>query len=104
MGTDVSEAENWLKSKLSEFKKSTEYEPLKAYDVERKVAKLKKDLQEICDYEESKVSQVKLCILNIEKNGDESMKKQAEEDNKLIDNLMAELKDGVKARIQYLEE
>ena len=95
---DLSEAENWLKSKISEFQKATEFEPLKAYDIERKIAKLKKDLHEISDYEESSVSSLKLCILNIEKNGDESMKKQASEDNKNIDLLVNQLKDGVKNR------
>ena len=95
---DLSEAENWLRSKISEFQKGSEFEPLKAYDIERKVAKLKKDLHEISDYEESSISSLKLCILNIEKNGDESMKKQASEDNKNIDELANTLKDGVKNR------
>ena len=61
---DFSEAEQWLQGRVSEFKKGTEFEPLKAYDVERKVAKLKKDLQELSDYEESKVGFIVYELLN----------------------------------------
>ena len=43
--------------------KGTEFEPLKAYDVEKKVARLKKDLHEVSDFEESKISQVNLTVL-----------------------------------------
>ena len=102
--TDIGDVENWLKVKTSEFNKSAEFDPLKAYDTEKKVARQKKDLNEVYEFEESKISQVKLSIINLQKNGDESMKRQVEEYSRRINDLLSALKEGMKKRIQHLEE
>ena len=102
--TDFGDVENWLRIKSSEFNRGTEFDPLKAYDVEKRAARIKKDLNEISEFEESKVSQVKLGIINLQKNGDNSMKKQVEEYSKEINTLLSSLKEGIKTRIVYLED
>merc|ERR1719193_855895 len=102
--TDFGDVENWLKTKLAEFNKGSEFDPLKAYDVEKKVARLKKDLNEVSEFEESKVSQVKLGIINLQKSGDKTMKKQVEAYGTEINTMLATLKDGLKKRISYMED
>ena len=56
--SDFGDVEQWLTNKSSEVNKGCEFEPLKAYDVEKKVARMKKDLHEVSEFEESKISQV----------------------------------------------
>ena len=73
---EFTEVQNWLKAKTAEFVKSGEFEPLKAYSMEKKIAKGKKDLSEIGEYEESRISQVKLSILSLQKSSDKSMKEK----------------------------
>ena len=102
--TDFGDVENWLRIKTSEFTRGVEFDPLKAYDVEKRVARIKKDLNEVSEFEESKVSQVKLGIINLQKNGDDSMKKQIDEYSKEINSLLSSLKEGMKKRIIYLED
>ena len=101
---EFTEVQNWLKAKTTEFVKSGEFEPLKAYSMEKKIAKGKKDLSEIADYEESRISQVKLGILSLQKSSDLSMKEKIEKDAKEMEENLHTLKEHIKTRITYLEE
>merc|ERR1712045_232974 len=65
--TNFTEVQNWLKSKTTEFSKNSEYDPLKSSNIEKKIALLKKEIGEVNDFEESKVSQVKLGFMGLQK-------------------------------------
>merc|ERR1711915_4728 len=101
---DFSEVQNWLKVKTNEFLKGAEYDPLKTTNMEKKIARLKKDLSEINEYEELKVSQVKLGIISLQKNSDSKVRSQIEKNSKKIDSSLKVLKDHIKKRITDLEE
>ena len=101
---DFGEVRNWLKAKTTEFMKGSEYDPLKATNMEKKVARLKKDLTEITEYEESKISHKKLGIINLQKNGDDKMKAKIDKNAKEIDTPLKSLKDHIRKRIANLEE
>merc|ERR1712228_410622 len=101
---DFSEVQNWLKVKTNEFLKGAEYDPLKTTNMEKKIARLKKDLSEINEYEELKVSQVKLGIISLQKNSDSKVRSQIEKNSKEIDSSLKVLKDHIKKRITDLEE
>jgi nesprin-1 len=103
-GNEFSEVQNWLKAKTTEFVKAGEYEPLKAYSMEKKIARGKKDLSEIGDYEESRISQVKLGIISLQKSSDKSMKEKVEKDAEEMEDSLRTLKDHIRNRITYLEE
>ena len=101
---DFGEVQNWLKIKTTEFSKGSEYDPLKSVNIEKKVALLKKDLNEINEFEESKVSQVKLGIISLHKNGDDNLRNSLDEKSKEIESSVKSLKDLVKNRISFLED
>merc|ERR1712228_637804 len=92
---DFSEVQNWLKVKTNEFLKGAEYDPLKTTNMEKKIARLKLDLSEINEYEESKVSQVKLGIISLQKNSDSKVRSQIEKNSKEIDSSLRVLKDHI---------
>ena len=73
-------------------------------NIEKKVALLKKDLNEINEFEESKVSQVKLGIISLHKNGDVNLRSSLDEKSKEIEASLKSLKDLVKNRISLLED
>ena len=101
---DFGEVQNWLKIKTTEFTKGSEYDPLKSVNIEKKVALLKKDLNEINEFEESKVSQVKLGIISLHKNGDATLRASLDEKSKEMEVSLKSLKDLAKNRISFLED
>ena len=50
--------------------------------MEKKVARLKKNLTEITEYEESKISHVKLGIISLQKSGDSKIKAKVDQNSK----------------------
>ena len=102
--SELGEVQNWLKAKTSEFIKAGDFEPLKAYTMEKKIARGKKDLSEINDYEESRISQVKLGILSLQKSSDKTMKEKVEQDAKEMEESLHTLKEHIKKRVAYLED
>ena len=100
---DFSEVQNWLKIKKTEFTKSSEYDPLKSVNIEKKVVLLKKDLNEMSEFEESKMSQVKLGMISLQKSGDSKLKSKIEQNSIEIDSSLKDLKEKVKSRITHLE-
>ena len=101
---DFGEVQNWLKIKTTEFLKGSEYDPSKATNMEKKGARLKKDLTEMTEYEESKISQVKLGIISLQKSGDSKTKAKVDQNSKEIDASLKSLKDHIRKRISDLEE
>ena len=102
--SDFSEVQNWLKAKTTDFVRAGDHEPLKAYSMEKKIARGKKDLQEITEYEESRISQVKLGIISLQKSSDKAMKEKVENEAKEMEESLRNLKEHIKQRITYLEE
>ena len=68
------------------------------------MARLKKNLTEITEYEESKISQVKLGIISLQKSGDSRIKAKVDQNSKEIDASLKSLKDHIRKRISDLEE
>jgi len=101
---DLGEVQNWLKVKMIELSKSRDHDPLKAYDIEKKITRLKKELSEVAEYEEAKVSSLKLAIISLIKSGDETIRKKAEQHGAEVDSGLIGLKTEMKERIAYLEE
>ena len=101
---EFSEVQNWLKAKTNEFVRAGEYEPLKAYSMEKKIARGKKELSEIGEYEEAKISQVKLGIISLQKSTDKAMKEKVEKDARDMEESLRTLKEHIRQRISYLEE
>ena len=102
--SDFSEVQNWLKAKTAEFVRVGDQEPLKAYSMEKKIARGKKDLSEIGDYEESRISQVKLGIISLQKSTDKAPKDKVEKEAKEMEESLRALKEHIKQRVTYLEE
>ena len=102
--TSFGEVQSWLKTKTSEFAKGSEYDPLKSVNIEKKVSLLKKDLTEINEFEESKVSQVKLTLIGLSKNSDASQKEKLNSQSKELEETVKTLKEQVKNRISYLDD
>ena len=44
---DFADVEGWLKNRSAELAKASEFDPLKAYDAEKRVARLKKEINEV---------------------------------------------------------
>ena len=72
--------------------------------MEKKVARLKKNLTEITEYKESKISHVKLGIISLQKSGDSRIKAKVDQNSKETDASLKSLKDHIRKRISDLEE
>ena len=101
---ELSEVQNWLKVKMIELGKANDHDPLKAYDIEKKVTRLKKELSEVTQYEEARVSCLKLAIVSLIKSGDEKARTDAEKHGAEIEKDLTTLKTGLKSRISDLED
>ena len=102
--TTNSEISTWLKAKSTEFAKLSEYDPLKSVSIEKKISQLKKDLNEIGDYEESHISQMKLTIMGLLKTADSRSKEDLEKQAKDMEESVMSLKTSFKNHITYLED
>ena len=102
--TTNSEISTWLKAKSTEFAKLSEYDPLKSVSIEKKISQLKKDLNEIGDYEESHISQMKLTIMGLLKTADSRSKEDLEKQAKDMEESVMSMKTSFKNHITYLED
>ena len=98
------EISTWLRSKSNEFAKTSEYNPLKSVNIEKKISHLKKDLIDIGEYEESQISQMKLTIMGLLKTADSKSKENLEKQSKDMEESIASLKSQYKTHISYLED
>ena len=96
------EIQNWLKTKCSELHKSSEHDPLKSVEIEKKVSLLKKDLFEVGEFEETKVSQLRLGLMGLQKSSSPQRESQ-EKQSRGLETSLATLKEELKNRLQYLE-
>ena len=92
---------NWLKAKKSDINKCIEYDPLKSTNIEKKISLLKKELNEICEYEESHVSQFKLLTIGLQK---KSLKENIENHSSELVEDLDMLKNMIKEKITTLED
>ena len=102
--TNFTEVQNWLKSKTTEFSKNSEYDPLKSSNIEKKIALLKKEIGEVNDFEESKISQVKLGFMGLQKNATAEQKEKIEIQSHELEAGLKSLKEQMKSRVSYLED
>merc|ERR1712025_135286 len=95
---------SWMKAKSTDHSKGSEYTPCKSYAIEKKIAILKKDMNEITEYEESSISQLKLGLISLQKSENETIKAKSDKYEKEVESSLKLLKDNIKVKITHLEE
>ena len=100
-------AHTWLNSKSTELLStsgSTESDPLKAFAMEKKIAKLKKAEGEIKTYEENTLNKLRRDVMAVTKTDAEEDQQSYASDLKEVEQSFEELKNKLKTRIQSLED
>ena len=96
----LSEVQNWIKIKSSEYQKSFEHVPLKSVDIDKKLALMKKEQTEIGNTEETKFSQLRLGVVSLQKS---SQNTDTEQQFKELEQSLTLLKETLRTKFEEFE-
>lgn len=99
----IDAANTWLEAKTAEFFPNPDFNPLKAFAIEKKLVKLKRADADVRGYEELEVAKISRELLNIKKSSLED-KSMYVADVDTLSEAIQRLKIRLKARVSELEE